>query len=203
MSSEGKVLVVDDIDFNLDILEQMLGREGFEVLTAGSGNDALNILSRAEVEIILLDIMMPRMDGFELLTILKENEDYSKIPVIMVTAKTDVDSLVMAFNKGAYDYIKKPYDQIELVTRVKAALALKRAKDSQASQARELSSSYRRIQSTLSEVRSFTEAANFALQGLDDEVPLPADSNEAVVRELAKVFGQLIEVVRRGRRMDD
>lgn len=113
------VLVVDDEQAIADIIKFNLEREGYEVLTAKDGKDALNTLEENSVNLVLLDVMMPEMDGF---TCLKEIRKDSKVPVIMLTAKEEEVDKVLGLELGADDYVVKPFSMRELIARVKANL---------------------------------------------------------------------------------
>ena len=113
------VLVVDDEQAIADIIKFNLEREGYEVLTAKDGRDALNTLEDNSVNLVLLDVMMPEMDGF---TCLKEIRKDSKVPVIMLTAKEEEVDKVLGLELGADDYVVKPFSMRELIARVKANL---------------------------------------------------------------------------------
>jgi two-component system, cell cycle response regulator len=120
-----RVLVVDDILANVKLLEARLSAEYFEVLTACSGKDALEICERERVDVVLLDVMMPGMDGFETCRRLKSNPNTHHIPVVLVTALDQVSDKVRGLQDGADDYLTKPVDEIALVTRVKNLARLK------------------------------------------------------------------------------
>lgn len=116
------ILVVDDQPDNVFILQDRLQREGFGVIAA---YDGLTCLEKAENELpdlILLDIMMPGMSGFEVCEKLTSNEKTKLIPVILVTALTDVEDIKKGLLSGAFDYVKKPYNRAELVARINSAL---------------------------------------------------------------------------------
>jgi len=114
------ILAVDDTAMNLDILEELL--EQYDVITAISGEDALKIVNEEEIDLILLDIMMPNMDGYEVCKQLKENQTTKDIPIIFITAKTDEDSIEKAYDLGGTDYVTKPFRAKELLSRVKKEL---------------------------------------------------------------------------------
>ncbi len=114
------ILAVDDTAMNLDILEELL--EQYDVITAISGEDALKIVNEEEIDLILLDIMMPNMDGYEVCKQLKENQITKDIPIIFITAKTDEDSIEKAYDLGGTDYVTKPFRAKELLSRVKKEL---------------------------------------------------------------------------------
>ena len=127
-----RVLVVDDILANVKLLEARLQAEYFEVLTAYSGAEALEICSRERVDVVLLDVMMPGMDGFEACRRLKKEPATQDIPVIMVTALDQPSDKLQGLEAGADDFLTKPVDEIALVTRVKNLARLKMLDDEMA-----------------------------------------------------------------------
>lgn len=120
-----EVLVVDDVPRNLEIVMQMLTHQGIDVAVAVSGAHALSFLERRRPDLILLDIAMPDMDGFEVCRTLKQQEAYRDIPVIFLTAKTDTADVVRGFSAGAVDYVRKPFVMEELMSRVTTHLNLR------------------------------------------------------------------------------
>jgi two-component system cell cycle response regulator len=124
-----RVLVVDDIPANVRLLEARLSAEYFEVLTAGGGQAALDICERERVDVILLDVMMPGMDGFETCRRLKANPKTHHIPVVLVTALDQTSDKVRGLEGGADDFLTKPVDEIALVTRVRNLARLKTLTD--------------------------------------------------------------------------
>ena len=124
------ILVVDDYPYNLTSVETILSDQGFKnILVASSGTDALSIINEKKPDLILLDIMMPDLDGFEICSILQSNKETSDIPVIMITARISSKDLKRGFEVGAVDYIEKPFDKLELIARVQSALKLKQSRD--------------------------------------------------------------------------
>lgn len=120
-----RVLVVDDILANVKLLEARLTAEYFEVLTANSGRAALDIISRERVDVVLLDVMMPGMDGFSVCRQIKHNPKLAHVPVIMVTALDQPSDKVEGLESGADDFLTKPVDDIALITRVRSLARLK------------------------------------------------------------------------------
>lgn len=124
MELNKKVLVVDDAATNIEILLELLGNT-YDVMVAINGNMALEIAAEDNPDLILLDILMPDMDGYEVCKRLKENEITKNIPVIFITAKTDEESMETAFLCGGVDYVTKPFNPRELLSRVNTHLQLK------------------------------------------------------------------------------
>ncbi len=118
------ILVVDDTETNIDILLELLS-DDYDVTVALNGESALEIANEEILDLILLDIMMPDMDGYKVCEILKESEKTKDIPIIFITAKTDEDSIERAYEVGGIDYVTKPFKPRELSARVKTQLNLK------------------------------------------------------------------------------
>ncbi len=124
-----EILVVDDIPDNLTIITNILHDKNKELYTARSGKQALKIASVRDIDLILLDISMPEMDGYEVCKRLKADEKTASIPVIFLTAKVQPEDVVKGFNVGAVDYITKPFNFSELMVRVHNHLDRKRSRD--------------------------------------------------------------------------
>lgn len=120
-----RVLIVDDIPTNVKLLEARLTAEYFSVVTASSGAQAIEICQREDVDIVLLDVMMPEMDGFECCQILKRDPRTAHIPVVMITALDQPSDRVRGLESGADDFLTKPVDDIQLMARVKSLVRLK------------------------------------------------------------------------------
>ena len=124
-----RVLVVDDIPANVKLLEARLSAEYFDVLTAGSGQEAIDLCERERVDVVLLDVMMPGVDGFETCRRIKSNPKTHHIPVVLVTALDQVSDKVRGLEGGADDFLTKPVDEIALITRVRNLARLKTLTD--------------------------------------------------------------------------
>ena len=119
MKKRQRIMVVDDSREMLKILERLLDLEGFDVVTAEDGSSALSILDEIIPDLVILDIMMPGLDGYQTLDLLRER---SSVPVIMLTAKREVASLQKALLLGADDYVTKPFRSQSLVARIRSKL---------------------------------------------------------------------------------
>ncbi len=117
-----KILVVDDQPDNVFILQDRLENEGYEVITAYDGPTGIEKTLSESPDLVLLDVMMPGMSGFEACKKITENEETKDIPVILITALTGVEDIKEGLNAGAFDYIKKPFNKTELLARIKSAL---------------------------------------------------------------------------------
>lgn len=123
------ILIVDDGPANIRMLEILLSAENYKTVSATNGTQALEIVREITPDLILLDVMMPGMDGFETCKKLREEESMQNIPIIFLSAKTDADDIVQGFKLGAIDYITKPFNRIELLARVKTHVELKRSRE--------------------------------------------------------------------------
>lgn len=119
-----KILVVDDEPDVVKLVEFRMQKEGFEVLTAGDGRTGLGILEKEKPDLIILDIMMPLMDGMEVLRQIRAHRGSARVPVIMLTAKTASVTVDEARQLWVSDYVMKPFDPEKLVAKVKKALKL-------------------------------------------------------------------------------
>ena len=117
-----RVLVVDDDRSALDIVTRLLEREGFAPIAVDSGARALELLATQTVDVILLDVMMPEMDGFQVCAELRAREETRDIPVILVTAKDDMDTRLTGMNLGVTEFLAKPINKHDLFARVRAQL---------------------------------------------------------------------------------
>jgi adenylate cyclase len=122
MSEKNTILVVDDNEMNRDMLARRLKRQGFMVDVAENGQVALDKVDTGQYALLLLDVMMPRLNGFEVLERMKTNDATRHIPVIMISAIDDLESVVKCIQLGAEDYLFKPFNPILLKARVEAAL---------------------------------------------------------------------------------
>jgi two-component system, cell cycle response regulator len=129
MDGRPKILIVDDEPYNVDYLQQELEDLDYEVLTAANGQQALEQVQAHAPDLILLDIMMPVMDGFEALRQLKADKDWQNIPVVVISALSDLKNVARGISMGADDYLPKPFEPVLLYARIKAGLDKKRQRD--------------------------------------------------------------------------
>jgi class 3 adenylate cyclase/CheY-like chemotaxis protein len=133
-----RILVVDDVAENREILQMRLESQGYEVATAVDGEDGLAKIAAMTPDVVLLDVMMPKLDGFEVCRRLRADPAIPFVPIILLTARAETQDLVTGLDAGADDYLFKPVDHATLVARVRAMLRIKRLHDQVQQQAREL-----------------------------------------------------------------
>ena len=136
------VLVTDDVPANIDVLRQALETDDYQVMGAASGAEALEVAAYQQPDLILLDVMMPGLDGFETCQRFKEDETLRQIPIIFITARGDTEDIVRGLAAGGVDYIVKPFQQEEVLMRVRTHLERYRLMQAQAQHAAQLQQSY-------------------------------------------------------------
>jgi two-component system sensor histidine kinase/response regulator len=124
-----EILIVDDIPGNLNFVSDILYNEGFRIIVATNGQDAIDITREKHPDLILLDVAMPQMDGYEVCRVLKEDDSTREIPIIFLTAKGENEDILKGFESGAVDYISKPFNTSELISRVNTHVALRKQAD--------------------------------------------------------------------------
>ncbi len=132
MSEQDKkdlILIVDDNPENIEFLANLLQEKGYDLAFALNGEKALEVVVPTRPELILLDVMMPEMDGYEVCRKLKTFPACKHIPVIFLTAKTDTDDIIRGFDVGGNDYVTKPFNSRELLVRIRNQLELKKSKE--------------------------------------------------------------------------
>lgn len=122
MENQGKILIIDDVSSHLLLLQTILQDEGYETEIADNPQKGLELLDQNNYQVLLLDIMMPGMDGFEVLEEIKKNKDLKKLHVIIISAKTDAWSIKNAMERGAFDYLTKPINIQDVKNKVKSAM---------------------------------------------------------------------------------
>jgi class 3 adenylate cyclase/CheY-like chemotaxis protein len=146
MHNPARILIVDDIDANRDILKMRLGAHGYDLREAADGEEALAAAREWQPDLILLDVMMPKLDGIEVCRRLRADPTFPFTTIVLVTAKADTRDVVEGLEAGADEYLTKPIDQVALVARVKSVLRLKELHDRVAAQAADLASWNRELE---------------------------------------------------------
>ncbi|MDP2790434.1 MAG: two-component system response regulator [Rectinemataceae bacterium] len=129
MNEKPVILVVDDRPENIELLEAYLVPQGYEMIQAASGGEALEKIAGSRIDLVLLDVMMPGMDGFEVTRRIRHNKENRLLPIILVTALRDTEDRVRGINAGCDDFISKPVDKVELLARVRSLLKVKAYND--------------------------------------------------------------------------
>jgi two-component system, sensor histidine kinase and response regulator len=171
-TTEQSILIVDDVPKNIQLLGSILKEENYEIEFATSGKGALEWLDSKKFDLILLDIMMPEMDGFEVCKKIKENPANREVAVIFLTAKADFQSIIQGFEAGAVDYITKPYNRKELMMRVRTHLTLqwqrKLLEQSTAFEKKIFSIIGHDLRSPMGNIRSYIDAFLQVGENIDD-----------------------------------
>jgi diguanylate cyclase (GGDEF)-like protein len=145
LPQRNKILVVDDVPVNVQLLTTYLTSVGYHVITARDGQEALSKVASSMPDLILLDVMMPKINGFEVCERIKSDPATRIIPVIMVTALNEIEDKIKATEAGADDFISKPFNKLELLTRVKSLLRIKQLHDELNAKVRELEQARERL----------------------------------------------------------
>ncbi|MFY9813369.1 MAG: response regulator [Dehalococcoidales bacterium] len=140
MKTKQVILVVDDQTQNNDLLEAYLVPEGYEIIKATSGEEALAKLAGNQIDLILLDVMMPGMDGFEVTRRIRQDPQTKLVPIILVTALKETEDRIQGIKAGCDDYISKPFDKMELLARIQSLLKIKAYNDLMSNYRKELES---------------------------------------------------------------
>jgi adenylate cyclase len=192
-----RILVVDDTTANVHVLQLRLASQGYEVITASNGEEALATARAALPDLILLDIMMPKLDGIEVCRQLRADPDFPFVPIIMVTAKADSKDIIAGLEAGSDEYLVKPVDQNALSARVKSMLRIKNLHDTVQAQAAELaqwnSELKRRVDDQIAQMERLIRLKGFFSPQLAELILSP--ENEKLLdshrREITVVFCDL------------
>jgi adenylate cyclase len=198
MRSDGdtRILVVDDVPENVRLLEAVLAPKGYDVVTATDGRAALELVESASPDLVLLDVVMPNMDGYAVCRRLREREETAVLPVIMLTASEGPEK-TKAIEAGADDFIPKPFDQHELLTRVRSLLRIKRYHDTIKTQAVELLELNRtleeHVRTQLEELERLQRLRRFLSPQLADALVCSGDDSilQSHRRQVAMFFADL------------
>jgi two-component system sensor histidine kinase/response regulator len=191
-SSSSLILVVDDEPKNIQVVGPLLLRQGHEVIAAGSGEEALAKLRTARPDLILLDVMMPGMTGFELCHRLREQPEWRNIPVIFLSAATDKSFIMEALEAGAVDYVTKPFHGPELISRVQVHVNLQKTRKRLASTIEERN---RLLEVVAHDLKNPLGGVQFAAAMLLENNTLDRGKQEALLESIADSAKRALEIV--------
>jgi adenylate cyclase len=197
MHNPPRILIVDDNETNRDILLTRLGTHGYDLVQAADGEEAIEVARKSLPDLILLDVMMPKLDGIEATKRLKADQTLPFMPIILVTAKADTKDVVAGLDAGADEYLTKPVDQISLVARVKSMLRVKELHDKVAAQAADLASWNKtleqRVADQLKQIERSDRLKRFLAPQIADLILSEGDEKvlESHRREITVVFCDL------------
>ena len=166
MKAKPVILVVDDISQNNDLLEAYLVPQGYEIIKAVSGEEALEKLASNQIDLILLDVMMPGMDGFEVTRRIRQDKKTKLMPIILVTALKETEDRIKGIQAGCDDYISKPFNKMELLARVQSLLKVKAYNDLMSTYRNELESEVINMTETLKQSNITLDEQNARLSAI-------------------------------------
>lgn len=176
MKDKPVLLVVDDEPSSIELLEAYLVPQGYEIVKAANGEEALGKLSGNQIDLILLDVRMPGMDGFEFIRKVRQDNTYRLLPIILVTMLRDSEDRVKGIEAGCDDFLSKPVDKIELIARVRSLIKNKAYNDLKSNYLKELES----------EVTRRTEKLNYALEKQRQEITERKKAEESLRQSEAR-----------------
>ena len=191
-----RILVVDDNEMNRELLVRRLERQGHDVMTAEDGAVALEILDSHRIDLVLLDIMMPNVDGYQVLKKMQADEFLSTLPVIMITAIDEVDSAVKCIEMGADDYLTKPFNAVLLTARINASLEKKRLRAQEQKQRKQIEDLNlflsARVRQQVAEIASAQIGAIFAMSKLAESRDPETGEHLERMREYCRLMAQVL-----------
>jgi adenylate cyclase len=197
MHNPPRILIVDDSEANRDVLVSRLGPHGYDLVQAADGEQAIEAARAIRPDLILLDVVMPKLDGVEATKRLKADASLPFTPIILVTSKTDAADVVAGLDAGADEYLTKPVDRTSLLARVKSMLRVKEMHDKIAAQAADLATWNRTLEKRVADQLDQIERVSRLKRFLAPQVAelIVAESNEHILeshrREITVVFGDL------------
>jgi DNA-binding response OmpR family regulator len=188
MNKKGRILIVDDNPKNIQVLANILNDNNYDVEIALGGKETIEWLKEETFDLLLLDIMMPEINGFEVCKIIRKNPKYDLLPIIYLTAKTDKESLIHGFEVGGQDYITKPFDTHELLARVKTHIELKQSKENLIKTNTHLEEKVAErtlaLENTNKELKVMARLKNNFLSFIGKEITYPLHSLEKAIHHL-------------------
>jgi len=185
-----KVMIVDDNRRNVELLTEQFKQSGYETVSCFSGNEVIDMVSRERPDLILLDIMMPNLDGFQTCKILKEKEKERFLPIILISVKDDPESKIKGLSSGADDYMIKPYDFQELKVRILNLLKIVELDEEQTT----LFKYYEKSVSTLKEVKLLMETLSYALKKVEKGRAPEGSDIEFAQKQISGILSRIDEL---------
>ncbi len=173
MTTQARILVVDDLPTNVKLMKDLLGANGYDVETASSGEEALDLLERERPDLVLLDVMMPGMTGYEVCQRIRENRDTAFVPVVMVTSLDAAEERIRGVEAGTDDFLSRPINKAELLARVRSLVRIRQLHDQVHAQAEQLAEwnqrLEQRVQEQLAQINSLLEVSQLLTSSLEIE----------------------------------
>ena len=195
MRTPPRILIVDDNPTNLEVMQVRLKAQGYELVTAVDGMDALAKVREFEPDLVLLDVMMPKLDGISVVKQLRQDSTFRFMPVILVTAKADTRDVVAGLEAGGDDYLTKPFEQAALVARVRSMLRIKELHDKMQAQTEQLSGWNQSLEKRVAEQLAELERISRLQRFLAPQVAKIIASSDASEVQLASSHRREITVV--------
>ncbi|MBM4289461.1 MAG: response regulator [Deltaproteobacteria bacterium] len=193
-----KILIADDNPDNVELLRKRLNSQGYDTVAAFDGEEALQVVMKENPDLLILDIMMPKLDGYEVLRHLKQQEEYRNLPVIMLTAKKEIPDKLKGLDIGADDYVTKPFNPQELLARVRSLLSLREEQERKAQDER-LTALDQMVEGVAHEIRNPVTAIGGFARRLYERLPTgtPEKQYAEVIlnesRRLEQMVKQIVE----------
>ena len=186
--TSAKILIADDEPVNLQVLINNLSLEGYEVVAASNGEEVLSIVEKEDFDLLILDVMMPKLSGFEVTKELRTKHSLTELPILMLTAKTQLYDKVTAFEMGANDYLAKPCDKEELIARVETLINLGKLN-------KELTAMNRSLEEIVKERTSALEETNTNLVSVNEELKNMEESRTLLLSSISHELATPITLI--------